>query len=71
MRRRIFVFVIPFKGSFGRCNAYLIVLGLFLPKQKREKNLNPIVSFKQIYNFFFMWIMGGGNAYQQNVDSFF
>ena len=30
--RDFFVFVTPFKGSFGLFNKYLVVLGLFLPK---------------------------------------
>ena len=35
--RKGFLYVLgPFKGSFGRFNAYLVVIGLFLPKT--EKN---------------------------------
>ena len=36
---RIFVFVMPFKGSFSPFNAYLVVLGLFRTKTKEEEKL--------------------------------
>ena len=48
----IFVFVGPFKGSFGIFNAYCVVFGLFLPKteEKIKKYLQKIIK-KNILHF--------------------